>query len=745
MMSILANERLQLWGGIECTVNRVQDTYRDQLLENGHDKRDDDLDRFADLHLDAIRYPVLWERTAPNGPSAADWRWPDRRLNRLRELGISPIAGLLHHGSGPPDTSLLGANFVSGLADFASAVAARYPWIEAYTPVNEPLTTARFSALYGHWYPHARDDDAFARALVNQCAGTAAAMRAIRRVNSSAKLVLTEDLGKTHSTPLLAEQAHLENQRRWLSVDLLTGRVNRQHPLWQYLARTSELADDLLRLADEPCPPDILGFNYYLTSERFLDERLERYPAWSHGGNGKYCYADVEAVRVSSEGIDGPETLLTEAWQRFGLPMAMTEVHLGGYREEQVRWLLDDWDIAQQLREHGVDVRAVAVWSLLGSFDWNSLCTQNNGCYESGVFDVRGNQPRPTAIARVVQQLGKRVPVDTVSIPDVGWWRTDARLAYPPVETGVTSAIEFAYRLQPAPPKRPLLILGARGTLGRGFVKACKARRLPHVALSREQLEIGSATGIDAVIAQHRPWAIVNAAGYSNVDKAQLNPQACRLTNCEAVAVLAERCAAAGVPLLTFSSDYVFDGSQQHPYLESDATNPLSELGSSHCAAEACVAGTHPDALVVRTSMLFTPWDERNFLILALRRLAAGASVVSVEDRIASPTYVPDLAHACLDLLVDAETGIWHLANRGETSWADFIRQSAIQAKLPCEEIERMSGPTLALRAPRPAYSALGSERGQLLPPLADAIRRFCREASNLLHRHDLSGPLAPV
>ena len=100
-----------------------------------------------------MRYPVLWERVAPDGLSTADWAWTDERLGLLRESGIRPIATLLHHGSGPRATHLLDPRFPEKFAAYAAAVAARYPWIDDYTLVNEPLTTARFSALYGHWYP----------------------------------------------------------------------------------------------------------------------------------------------------------------------------------------------------------------------------------------------------------------------------------------------------------------------------------------------------------------------------------------------------------------------------------------------------------------------------------------------------------------------------------------------------------------------------------------------------------------
>ena len=129
---------------------------------------------------------------------------PLKRLSRLR---IQPIAGLVHHGGGPHYTNLLDPLFPHLLTRYAEMVARRYPAIDMFTPVNEPLTTARTSCLYGYWYPHRKDTGAFLRALVNECYGTALAMRAIRRITPRARLVQTEDVGKTYSTPLLRAQA----------------------------------------------------------------------------------------------------------------------------------------------------------------------------------------------------------------------------------------------------------------------------------------------------------------------------------------------------------------------------------------------------------------------------------------------------------------------------------------------------------------------------------------------------------
>jgi dTDP-4-dehydrorhamnose reductase len=430
---VMSQLPLQLWAGAECSVVRIGSGYVDQAERTGHVSRVGDMDRLAGLGARAVRQAVLWERTAPEADERCDWRWADERLAMLRELGVRPILGLLHHGSGPRHTGLLGPSFVARFARFAQSVAERYPWVTDYTPVNEPLTTARFSGLYGHWYPHERSDRAFVRALLNQCGAVRAAMRAIREVQPGARLVQTEDIGTVFATPRLAYQAGFENARRFLSLDLLTGRVDRLHPLWRWLlvpgGATERELDDFVA---DPMPPDIVGINYYVTSDRFLDERVSRYPPGTHGGNGRDAYADVEAVRVRAGGIVGHGAVLRTLAARYGLPVAITEAHLAGPPEEQIRWLWEAWTAAEEARAEGVDVRAVTLWSAFGAYDWDSLLVERRGTYEAGAFDVRGPEPRPTPLASVARDLGTRGWSDHPLLAGDGWWRRPARLLYPP-------------------------------------------------------------------------------------------------------------------------------------------------------------------------------------------------------------------------------------------------------------------------------------------------------------------------
>ena len=354
----------------------------------------------------------------------------------MRALHLRPIVGLVHHGSGPSHTHLAHASFPTELAAYAAAVAQRYPWINDYTPINEPLTTARFSGLYGHWYPHGRSNALFARTLVQQSRATVLAMQAIRRYNPTAQLVQTEDFGKTFATPALSYQAAFENERRWLSLDLLFGRVTPDHRLYRYLIDAGITAAELQFFCAQPCPPDIIGINYYLSSDRFLDDHLATYPRALHGSNGRDAYADVEAVRVCTVSPVSHARVLRDVWERYGVPMVVTEVHNGCTRDEQMRWLDEAWRAAREARDAGIDVRAVTAWAAFGSFNWHNLVTVDTGYYEPGLFDVSHGSPRRTALAQMTRSLARTGDCAHPLLSQPGWWRKPSRLTYPRLPTG---------------------------------------------------------------------------------------------------------------------------------------------------------------------------------------------------------------------------------------------------------------------------------------------------------------------
>ena len=723
---MVSNEHagIEFWAGLECTVNRVGDRFFDQNVRSGHHDRPTDLDLIGSLGIKTLRYPVLWERVAPHSLDDPDWRWTDERLARLHTLQIEPIAGLLHHGSGPSYTSLIDPQFPEKLAAYAGKVAERYPWLEKYTPINEPLTTARFSGLYGHWYPHANDAHTFARMLLNQCKAVVLAMRAIRRIQPRAQLIQTDDLGKTHSTPQLRYQADFENERRWLAWDLLCGRLNPSSPMWKYLLDHCCIrVEELEWFRDNTCVPDIIGINHYLTSERFLDGRTTHYPPHTAGSNGVEAYSDVEAVRVLVHGTDGPESLLRQAWERFRLPLAVTEVHLCCSRGEQMRWLNEVTTAAQNLHEQGVEMRAVTLWAMFGAYDWNSLLTRDANYYEPGLFDLRSPQPRPTALASMAKSLATRGLFEHSILSTPGWWRRSERIIFRPA----TGAAKPAWNAKPIHRKAPVLITGAHGALGEAMVRACRLRGLHYMAASREKLDIADMERVMEVLRLTRPWAVVNAAGLIHLDEAELDEERCYRDNVLGPRNLAAACAEENIRLLTFSSDLVFDGNARSPYTESAPVNPINAYGISKVAAEKIVLNIMPQALVVRSSVFFGPSDAHNFLATLQHAARREEPFLVADDHVVSPTYLPDLTQASLDLMVDEERGIWHLTNEGEVTWSEFAQLGARALGLDVNLIPTPAA-ELGLIAPRPAYTALKSERAWIMPVLEDAIRRYARD-----------------
>ena len=273
---------------------------------------------------------------------------------------------------------------------------------------------------------------------------------------------------------------------------------------------------------------------------------------------------------------------------------------------------------------------------------------------------------------------------------------------------------------------QPVLITGGRGMIGGAFARLCGERYLAFETTTRGELDIADPAAVDVTLEALDPWLVINAAGYLAVDEAEHDAERCHRENTLGAETLARACARRGVRLVTLSSDLVFDGAKRTPYEESDPPAPLGVYGRSKLAAEVGVLEAHPAALVVRTSACFGPWDEHNFVTRVLADLAAGREVRAAGDTTVSPTYVPDLVHACLDLAIDGAQGVWHLANAGATTWADLARDAATLAGYPADRVIAVPGRDLPWRARRPVFSALGSARGDLLPPWDHALRRYC-------------------
>jgi dTDP-4-dehydrorhamnose reductase len=256
-------------------------------------------------------------------------------------------------------------------------------------------------------------------------------------------------------------------------------------------------------------------------------------------------------------------------------------------------------------------------------------------------------------------------------------------------------------------------------------------RAIPFRAFSHEQVDITKAEDIEKVIDEYKPWAIVNATGYVNVDHAETEMDKCFQLNAEAPAKLSAICNQHGIQLMTFSSDLVFDGEKQSPYIEVDSVKPLNMYGKSKAEGERLVLNNFSSSLIIRTSAFFGPWDKYNFAFYILKSLKENQYCKVVKDVIVSPTYVPDLVHESLNLLIDEEKGIWHLSNNGMLTWYDFAEELAERGGYQKKNIFSCNQYEKDWVAKRPGYSVLRSDKGIKLPSLSNAIERFFVEKIN--------------
>jgi dTDP-4-dehydrorhamnose reductase len=259
-------------------------------------------------------------------------------------------------------------------------------------------------------------------------------MKEINAENPEARLIQTEDMGFTRSTEPLQYQADFENERRFLSFDLLTGKITEDHPLREYLLALGALPEELDWFREHARSPDVFGLNYYVTSERFIDHRVDRYPAHLVGGNDQDAYADVEAVRACEEGMLGPKCVLQAVYSRYRAPVALTEAHLGAEAEERACWLSYLVREAIAAKRESVDVRAVCVWALLGSYGWRRLVCHGYEPYEAGVFEMQDGVPRKTLVAEVVRALCHGDEPRATWLPADAWWERPDRIIYPPYD-----------------------------------------------------------------------------------------------------------------------------------------------------------------------------------------------------------------------------------------------------------------------------------------------------------------------
>nr|MDP9128245.1 sugar nucleotide-binding protein [Pseudomonadota bacterium] len=372
--------------------------------------------------------------------------------------------------------------------------------------------------------------------------------------------------------------------------------------------------------------------------------------------------------------------------------------------------------------------------------------------YEPGLWDIRGPQPRPTALVRAASDLAEKGKFDHPVLDRAGWWRRSSRLHYPAFELPRSSS--HPSRLQGSGelrhPPRKLLITGGNGALRSAFATQCVIRGLEYcvydyAALYGDAGQIpprhdGSRAGSLRVLDIIRPWAVIDVgaglltakssaalAGARDDAAAQAGPP---MTITESIA---RYCSEKDARLMVLSSDTVFDGYSYRPYFESDEVGPSTSYGQGQAASEARISAALPDSLIVRTSAFFGPHNARGWLGRAVRALHRDETVMARSDLLVSMTYVPDLVEAALDLLIDAEKGIWHLANSGTLSRYEM---GILAAKMIGTSSNRIASMEPVYTIPR-YHRALGSERGIVMRSFDDALRHYIAKRAHASNAND--------
>lgn len=268
--------------------------------------------------------------------------------------------------------------------------------------------------------------------------------------------------------------------------------------------------------------------------------------------------------------------------------------------------------------------------------------------------------------------------------------------------------------------RRRILVAGRSGQLAQSLA-ALGSADFEFVAVGRPEFDLADPVGIGAAIGRLGPFAVVNAAAYTAVDKAETDEAAAFAVNSEGAGALAAAAVAHGVPIVHISTDYVFSGNKGSPYEESDLPDPKGAYGRSKLAGERAVAAANPAHVILRTAWVYSPYGN-NFL-KTMMRLAGDRDVVRVvDDQIGAPTYAPDIAESVCAVVAkiaqapedEGWRGVFHMTASGETSWAGFaeaIFDACRGAGLPAARVERISTAEYPTPAKRPADSRLRTGR----------------------------------
>ncbi|MEO3475009.1 dTDP-4-dehydrorhamnose reductase [Roseomonas sp. CAU 1739] len=286
---------------------------------------------------------------------------------------------------------------------------------------------------------------------------------------------------------------------------------------------------------------------------------------------------------------------------------------------------------------------------------------------------------------------------------------------------------------------RRVLVTGRGGQLATALATALPAQGFEAIAIGRPDIDFAAPASITDALSAARPDAVVNCAAWTAVDAAEDNEAAAFRANATGPALIAARCAVAGIPLIQVSTDYVFDGRKGAPYVETDLPNPLGAYGRTKLAGEWAALASNPRTVVLRTAWVFAATGT-NFLRTMLRLGAERPALRIVADQQGSPTAAPDLADAIATVLSciradgwrDAHRGVFHATGTGFTTWHGFA-EAIFAAGGPRPVVQAITTADYPTRAARPADGRLDCGRlattfGARLPPWQEGLMRVLRD-----------------
>ena len=273
-----------------------------------------------------------------------------------------------------------------------------------------------------------------------------------------------------------------------------------------------------------------------------------------------------------------------------------------------------------------------------------------------------------------------------------------------------------------------VLVFGASGMLGQDFLRAAKLANHEVIGLGHSEADITDAAAVSRAVEYLVPEAVVNCAAFTDVDGAEARPDDAMRVNADGARNVAAAAAKVGASVLYPSSDYVFDGSKDSPYVESDEPSPLSSYGASKLAGEIDTSAVNPRHFIVRSSWLFGTAG-RNFVETMIELGTQQAQVVVVRDQTGSPTYTAHLAEGLVRLVSTDAYGLHHMAAGGQCTWYDFAVEIFDRAGVDCAVMSATTA-ELGRPAPRPPYSVLGTqyEAAIHLPDWHEGLRGYLAE-----------------